>query len=157
MNEKGFHGFQNSVQDFTQGRRFFKSQEYMGFGAQSIADGDIIAVLLGFDAPVILRPKASGLHMIVGEAYVHGLMSGEAILGPLPSGWLAQAARSQQGAMFQKFTKGSDGAVLYDPRLGPLWEVFGWHDQTALPANDPRLLPSALQYRGVNVQTFQLC
>src|SRR5690242_20499129 len=48
---------------------------------------DVIAVLLGFDAPVILRPKANGHLEFVGEAYVHGLMNGDAILGPLPFGW----------------------------------------------------------------------
>ena len=48
---------------------------------------DVIAVLLGFDAPIILRLKANGCFEFVGEAYVYGLMNGEAILGPLPSGW----------------------------------------------------------------------
>ncbi|CAN9451691.1 unnamed protein product [Alternaria alternata] len=58
--ETGFDAFQNSVQDFTHGRRFFQGQGFVGFGAQSIAEGDVIAVLLGFDAPVVLRPKAGG-------------------------------------------------------------------------------------------------
>jgi hypothetical protein len=35
----GFDAFQNSVQDFTHGRRFFEGQGFMGFGAQSIAEG----------------------------------------------------------------------------------------------------------------------
>ena len=118
---------------------------------------DIIVVLLGFDAPVILRPKANGHHVIIGEAYVHGLMSGEAVLGPLPCGWRAQAYRSQQGVMSQNFTKDSKTAVMDDPRIGPLSAEFEWRDQTALPEFDPRLSPKALKYRGVDIQTFYLC
>ena len=37
--ETGFDAFQNSVQDFTHGRRFFQGQGFVGFGAQSIAEG----------------------------------------------------------------------------------------------------------------------
>jgi len=37
--ETGFDAFQSSVQDFTHGRRLFKSQDYIGFGSQSIARG----------------------------------------------------------------------------------------------------------------------
>jgi len=119
--------------------------------------GDIITVLLGFDAPMVLRPKANGHHAIIGEAYVHGLMNGEAILGPLPCGWRAQANRDQQGVMFQNFTKDSDDAVMDDPRLGPLSAEFEWCDQTTLPEFDPRLSPKALKYRGVDIRTFHLC
>lgn len=67
--------------------------------------GDVIAVLLGFDAPVILRPGVSDHYASVGETYVHGLMSGEAILGPLPPVWRAQAHRSQRGLMIYIFTR----------------------------------------------------
>jgi hypothetical protein len=37
--ETGFDAFQNSVQDFTHGWRFFQGQGFVGFGAQSIAEG----------------------------------------------------------------------------------------------------------------------
>jgi hypothetical protein len=114
-------------------------------------------VLLGFDAPVILRPKANGHYVVVGEAYVHGLMSGEAILGPFPTGWQAQADRNQQGVVVQTFTRSSDEAVYDDPRLVPLSAENGWNDETAHLENDPRLLPDALKFRGVRIQTFQLC
>lgn len=148
----GFRGFRRPVDSRRYGRSGSKNSKIR------LTDTcDVIAVLSGFDAPVILRPKSSDHHVVVGEAYVHGLMSGEAILGPLPPGWQTQADRSQQGIMYQKFTKGSDGAVLGDPRLGPLSAEFGWHDQTAFREHDPRLLPEALKYRRLNMQTFQLC
>ena len=82
---------------------------------------------------MVLRPKANGRHVIVGEAYVHGLMSGEAILGPLPCGWRAQADRSHQGVMVQSFTKSSDDAVVEDPRLGPLSAELNGVTRLAFP------------------------
>lgn len=117
----------------------------------------MITVLLGFDAPVILRPKAGSRYGIVGEAYVHGLMSGEAILGSLPSGWRAQADRSQQGLMVQTFRHGTDDAVFEDPRLGLLSAENDSGDVVTHLDYDPRLLPEALEIRGVEIQTFQLC
>jgi len=50
----------------------------LGTGHWSIVQGDEIWFLHGAAAPVILRPLASGNYQFVGEAYVHGVMYGEA-------------------------------------------------------------------------------
>lgn len=118
---------------------------------------DVIAVLLGFDAPVILRPKANGHLEFVGEAYVHGLMNEDAILGPLPFGWQAQADRNQHGLMVQTFTQSSGVAVEEDPRLEHQLANHEGSDETDKPNHDTRLLPGALKTRGVATQTFQIC
>jgi hypothetical protein len=118
---------------------------------------DVIAVLLGFDAPVILRPKANGHLEFVGEAYVHGLMNGDATLGPLPFGWQAQADRNQHGLMVQTFTQISGVAVEEDPRLEHQLANHEGSDETDKPNHDTRLLPGALKTRGVATQTFQIC
>lgn len=34
---------------------------------------------------MILRPSKQGKYQVVGEAYCHGFMYGEALLGPLPN------------------------------------------------------------------------
>lgn len=136
----------------------------------------MIAVLLGFDAPVILRSQANGHYAIIGEAYVHGLMNGEAILGPIPTGWRVQSDRSKQGLMIQTFTQEQSPAepTCEDPRLGPLpagWEItctemlqspsfkklFKSPDEIIHAENDPRVLPKALALRGIKIQKFQLC
>jgi hypothetical protein len=42
---------------------------------------DLIVILLGSDVPFILRYVDNDQYRLVGEAYVHGVMQGEAILG----------------------------------------------------------------------------
>ena len=86
-----------------------------------------------------------------------GSMSGEAILGPLPSGWQAQADRNQQGLMVQAFTQNSNAAVKEDPRLEHQSAKHEENDETDQLDHDPRLLPGALKSRGFTMQTFQIC
>jgi len=63
-------------------RKFFITKgNTLGSGHVSIMAGDEIWFLYGASAPVILRPLASGNYMFIGEAYVHGVMHGEAGAG----------------------------------------------------------------------------
>jgi hypothetical protein len=60
------------------GRRFMiSSNNYIGLAPNEAQVGDEIFVLAGSSVPFILRPEG-GHHLVVGEAYVHGLMDGEA-------------------------------------------------------------------------------
>lgn len=60
-------------------RRLFTTQTgYLGLAPEEVCVGDSIAVLLGCNHPVVLRPGKEGLRYI-GECYVHGLMDGEAV------------------------------------------------------------------------------
>jgi hypothetical protein len=60
-------------------RSFFTTKKgYMGIGPNVLEIGDIVCVLFGGDVPYILRPK-DGYYQLVGDAYVHGIMEGEAI------------------------------------------------------------------------------
>ena len=88
---------------------------------------------------------------------MYGLMNGEAILGPLPSGWQAQADRNQQGLMVQAFTRSSDATAEEDPRLERQSAKHEGIDETGQLDHDTRLLPKALKIRGVAMQTFQIC
>ena len=57
-------------------RLIFSSKGYMGIGPYDAEVGDELCILYGAKLPVILRKK--GLYwLIVGEAYVHGIMDGE--------------------------------------------------------------------------------
>ncbi|KAF2454933.1 heterokaryon incompatibility protein-domain-containing protein [Lineolata rhizophorae] len=61
------------------GRRFFlTSKGYMGVGPPTLRDGDRVCVLYGGIVPFLLRLR-DGHWKLVGEAYVHGLMDGEAV------------------------------------------------------------------------------
>lgn len=61
------------------GRRIFISDsKLLGLGPESIVEGDAIAILLGCQLPMILRPK-SDQYTYIGEVFVDGYMHGSAI------------------------------------------------------------------------------
>ncbi|KAF4631737.1 hypothetical protein G7Y89_g6397 [Cudoniella acicularis] len=61
------------------GRTFFLTQKgYYGLGPWGMREGDMVCVLFGAAVPFIIRPQ-DGPWKLVGEAYVHGIMDGEAI------------------------------------------------------------------------------
>jgi hypothetical protein len=57
---------------------------YVGLAPITAQKGDIIAILFGCSMPVILRRYGDKGYKLVGEAYVHGIMEGEAL------GWLGE-------------------------------------------------------------------
>jgi hypothetical protein len=60
---------------------FITEDERMGLGPGLAQVGDEVCVFGGAPVPMVLRPVAQGndgQHQVVGDAYVHGLMNGEA-------------------------------------------------------------------------------
>ncbi|KAH6669233.1 heterokaryon incompatibility protein-domain-containing protein [Halenospora varia] len=62
----------------TNRRLFVTDNGYIGLGPVKMRKGDQICILYGCSVPIVLR-KASGGVTLVGEAYLHGLMDGEAL------------------------------------------------------------------------------
>lgn len=69
------------------GRRFMTTTNgYLGWAPDNITGddgaqtkrGDLIAIIFGCSTPLVIRPK-EGYFQVVGEAYVQGLMNGEAL------------------------------------------------------------------------------
>jgi hypothetical protein len=60
------------------GQLFKTGNHYLGYGPRGVASGDILCVLLGFDAPVLIR-RYGDKYRYVGPCYVHGMMKGEII------------------------------------------------------------------------------
>ncbi|KAF5874771.1 putative heterokaryon incompatibility protein [Botrytis fragariae] len=52
---------------------------YLGIGAQSLCPSDEVWVLAGASVPLIVRRGEDGFYELVGEAYLHGVMHGEAL------------------------------------------------------------------------------
>lgn len=68
-----------SYLDYCLGRRFFiTATGRMGLGPGSIEADDIVVVLRGGRWPFILR-KEDNHYLLLGSAYVHGIMHGEAV------------------------------------------------------------------------------
>jgi hypothetical protein len=53
-------------------------QGRMGLCIAAARMGDRVAIILGCDMPILMRPKDDGL-VLVGESYLYGIMSGEAL------------------------------------------------------------------------------
>jgi hypothetical protein len=64
------------------GRKPFVTKKgHLGLGLDHVKPGDAVAVLIGSQVPFVLRKSVGGRYKIVGEAYVDGIMDGEAVVG----------------------------------------------------------------------------
>lgn len=57
---------------------FLTAKGYMGIGCRGIQKDDVVCVLLGYNMPLIIR-KMANHYLLVGNAYIYGLMNGEAL------------------------------------------------------------------------------
>jgi hypothetical protein len=80
--------FGNIQKDFSDCRRSLQAKPMfitdtgllgLGFGASKVEDE--VWILAGAKVPFIFRKETSGTYQLVGEAYVHGIMHGEAVTG----------------------------------------------------------------------------
>jgi hypothetical protein len=73
-------GYEQNGMNFCYGRSFFTMEGgYMGLGPNTLEEKDIVVLLYGGDVPYVLRPREAGGYVLVGEAYVHGVMLGEVV------------------------------------------------------------------------------
>jgi hypothetical protein len=138
--------------------------------------GDIVTVFLGCDSPLVLRPTTPDClqYWVVGEAFCHGVMDGEALLGPLPEHWqlVIRHDRTSYVDWSAFWNSKSQQFSAEDPRLGNLPE--GWrrqsHENEEFQTSfirdidgeiletweDPRIAMDELRLRGVQLKTFEL-
>ncbi|KAF1848773.1 HET-domain-containing protein [Cucurbitaria berberidis CBS 394.84] len=153
---------------------FFTTQDgYVGLTPTGVAEGDCVSILLGADYPILLRPTMSGEYFVVGPCYIHGLMSGEALLGPIPNPWQIKMYRGYSSGWLTLFSQPPNVKTFQDPRLSPLssqWKEVGGNDDGPPIApstfqntntgkvidSDPRMLPNGLERRGVKLEKFRL-
>jgi hypothetical protein len=143
--------------------------------------GDIICVIPGCNSPVVLHPLNDGNFRLVGESFVYGLNDGQTLLGPLQYPWRVQILdHPDQDFRIEHryYNKETRKTTISDPRLEdhPEWEriPLGELGRTLtgddpiileffknkitgeIMDSDPRLLPEALQARGVELQWFTI-
>ena len=74
------YGFQMYL--IAQDRRPFSVEgKLLGIGPAQVQPGDKVYVIIGADVPFILRKTNDAGLKIIGEAYVHDIMDGEALDG----------------------------------------------------------------------------
>ena len=155
--------FLDIISRYCQERSFVKTYEgYIGLAPPNAQSGDQVCILLGCDIPMLLRPSSKSQYQVVGPCYVHGLMMGEAFLGPLPEFYQSiQVVEKVERLLFWGFLDHRTGKTQYnDPRIESLPE--GDSDE-AVPmllfrdgSQQRRLTPQMLERRGVKLQTFDL-
>jgi hypothetical protein len=71
--------FKFSVTTWHFQRHFVMTEKgFIGQAREATRVGDVVAILYGAKVPFILRPDGRGNYLLVGEAYLHGFMLGEA-------------------------------------------------------------------------------
>lgn len=55
------------------------AKQYWGWASEGVQVDDKICLFAGADAPWVIRPKNDGSFQLLGEAYIHGIMDGEAL------------------------------------------------------------------------------
>ncbi|OBT52043.1 hypothetical protein VE04_07771 [Pseudogymnoascus sp. 24MN13] len=70
------------------GNRLFKTDRgHLGSSSNIIQPGDVIWIIKGVKVPYVLRPTESQSHHLIGPAYVHGVMHGEAVRSKQGLNW----------------------------------------------------------------------
>lgn len=59
-------------------RLILTQKKYLGLAPEHVAPGDVVTILMGAQLPIILR-RVDSHYILIGEAYVHGIMDGEAV------------------------------------------------------------------------------
>jgi hypothetical protein len=169
--EEWFEDLSNGQQS---ARFFVTDQGHVSFGPPAVEVKDKVYVSLGCHVPIVLRPMlihgAPEQHQVMGLSYIHGLMEGQGLLGPLPKPW-TMVVEEFQPIEVAFYNSETEDITIDDPRLGALpeeWEEVEIEDETqSLHAlrhyrhrdlgevidPDPRKLPDALRARGVKLKT----
>ncbi|PON26267.1 hypothetical protein TGAM01_v204743 [Trichoderma gamsii] len=162
------------------GRRVYMETEegYIGLGPRGC---DIICVIPGCNSPVVIRETDNGNFRLVGSSFVYGLNDGQALLGRLKSPWRVQIFdHPEQDFRIEHryYNRETRELTVSDPRLEdhPEWERVSLEDlgrpligddpiilelfknkiTGGIMNSDPRLLPEALEARGVDLQWFTI-
>ena len=155
--------FLRFVGAYCKARSFIKTREgHIGLAPQHAQSGDQICILLGCDLPMLLRPTSESQYQVVGPCYVHGLMNGEAFLGPIPEHfqWI-DVFEEPKRQFFRGLLDRRTGKTQYnDPRIESLPEDDSDEAVPMIRSPDGSqqryLTPEMIERRGVKLQTFDL-
>ena len=63
---------------WTRGRSMCRTKDgYVGLVPRTTRNGDLVCAFPGALSPIIIRPKSTDTHELIGEAYIHGITSEE--------------------------------------------------------------------------------
>ncbi|XMA07805.1 hypothetical protein WAI453_000596 [Rhynchosporium graminicola] len=158
---KTWEKYVSRAKEVCQNRSFFTtSQGLIGLAPIAAHAGDEVCVLLGCDSTILLRPINDYLHQVVGQSYMSGINTGEALLGPLPGNLRAvnYYDSTAQAFYYAYFNKQSRKIEFRDPRLYTLSMDLSYHEQLWEKGGFQRIKIELDVLRGSNidVKTFDL-
>jgi hypothetical protein len=161
------------MRHFCPGRCLFVCADgRVGMGPRGIQSGDLVVVLIGCPAPIVLRPTVNNRYKVIGEAFFRGVMDGEALFGPFPGSFQPVLRYSEElKSNYMVYIERESGMIqAEDPRLGELppdWvlrnheedKIWSWFENEAEEegtGTDPRLTIETIKERGILLQDFEL-
>lgn len=149
------------VRDVCHNRSFFFTTEgSVGIAPLSAKPGDIICVFLGCDSTILLRQTGTKIYQVIGQSYLSGVNTGEALLGPLPEHLQAvnHYDENAEGFHFAYWNKYTGEVQLEDPRLSKLLLNPGFYADLWRKSGFHRIKISVelLREAGVAVEYFNL-
>jgi hypothetical protein len=61
-------------------RPFVSVKGFVGLAPKHVKEGDVVVIFPGARFPYVIRRCDDGMYVLVGEAYVHGIMDGEVVI-----------------------------------------------------------------------------
>ena len=133
--------------------QYSKEEGYIGLAPRAAKAGDLVCVLLGSNSPFLLHPLTNNQYQLVGHCYAHGIMNGEALLGPLPGDFHSISPFDRERNLYARgFHSPEKGIIQYsDPRL-PFKPVYEFSERQFEWAREEQkaLTSEALKERGVH-------
>jgi hypothetical protein len=136
---------------------------HIGYVPKSAKVGDLLCVLPGCRSVIVLRPAAGQVncYSVVGDAFLDKMMNIEALLGPLPDGYVAVWKQDSGGNYYSPafLDTSTMKFLLDDPRLGAFAierntaESSSWEEAKSLLK---KVTPQMLRDGGVQLEDFDL-
>jgi hypothetical protein len=128
---------------------------YIGNGVPHAQPGDLVYILIGFQALVLLRKVEKEdvpYYKLIGTCSFHGLNWGEALLGPLPSGHIMELRYVEFEKRYRPYyvDTRTGAATRWDPRIS--WDELEIHppmsldDAIPVPPEEPQRAQPTRQY-----------
>ena len=149
------------VGTFCSKRSFIITDEgYIGIAPKAAKQGDRVCVIFGCRSPLLLRKLSGSQFQVVGQCYFHGMMNGEAFLGPLADSFAyINLWNTGRGLYDYAFVDKETGKTQYkDPRVEVNEQMVKEGNTFIQPDGSVGVIltPDLLKRRGVNVETFDL-
>ena len=145
---------------YCDGIAFFRtSKGYMGLAPEAAKVGDVVCIFLGSSAPKTLREKGNNQYEVVGDAYLCGMLYGEAFLGRLPPEYRLVLVSSGGGVKsYHSYYLNTKRGILEvtDPRLRHLAPEVYLECERLGTGSAGVVTPDRLSKLGIKVVNFDL-